>query len=160
MLFRSGTGSYLQRGHDKVVLLASDTVIGQVCGRLNETLFRDYLFRIDKGDKSDVVLESIKGLNPTTDRKELFQVYPQVRSILDRHIKDDACQALFNITGGFKGLIPPITHLAWTRYARPSTKLLYMHDTMPATVTLSPGQGGFEMREEIWIGKSIYVERN
>jgi len=139
---------FLQRGVDRAVLLVSDTTIGRVCGSINETLFRDYLFVTREGHRDDVIVEEIKGLNPSEENPELFKVYPQVRAIVDRYTADNECQPLFNITGGYKGLIPPLTHLAWTRYKERSPEVLYMHDSMKATITLSPRQDGLEMREE------------
>jgi CRISPR/Cas system-associated protein Csm6 len=138
----------LERGVDKAVLLNSDTAMGRMCGEINEILFRDYLFAAGKAGKDDVILEEIEGLNPRERDSKPFSVYPQVRAIVDRYAMGNKSQPLFNITGGYKGLIPPITHLAWTRYEKRSPRILYMHDSMRATVTvLKPAQDGQEMRE-------------
>jgi len=139
---------YLQHGVDKVVLLVSDTTLGRLCGSINETLFREYLFVTREGSRDDVMVEEITGLNPREENPEFFKVYRQVRDIVERYTAGNECQPLFNITGGYKGLIPPVTHLAWNQYKERSPEVLYMHDSMKATITLSPRQDGLEMREE------------
>jgi len=141
-----GSGSFLQPGRDKVVLLLSDTVPGRVCGNINRVLFREFLFRPKSPQEQDIVLETIKGLDASGEDPERFYIYPQVTEIIDRHAKDSESEVLFNIGGGYKGTIPAITHIAWTRYAD-RAKILYMHDSSKATVTLTPEQGGTAMRE-------------
>jgi hypothetical protein len=148
----------LQHGLDKVVLLVSDTVIGRVCGNINQALFGDYLFLPGDGSQEGAVIEEIKGLNPAPKKPEPFQkVYPQVRAILERYTAGNTSQLVFNISGGLKGLIPPITHLACTEYKGRSPEILYLHDTMRATVTLSPRQDGWKLDEEI--RPNYYVTR-
>lgn len=142
---RLGAG-FLKHGQDKVVLLLSNTLVGQVCGRLNAKVFREHLFRVSHGDETDVLLETIADLHPgerdpgdrrRTEKAGDFRIYPQIRTIVEKYLERNTHDAFFNITGSFKGIIPPITHLASSaRYERRS-RILYMHESMTATVTLS-----------------------
>jgi hypothetical protein len=134
-----GNGRLLTRGEDKVVLLQSNTLIGQMCGRINSELFQQHLFT---GSGEDVVMETINDLHPGEEDADKardaskFPIYPQIRDIVRRHLDDNLKEAVFNITGSFKGVIPAMTFLATTRYPHRSSRIIYLHESMEATVIL------------------------
>jgi hypothetical protein len=151
MAIRSGVLSLLQPGHDRIVLLASDTEVGKACGRINERLLRSAVFWRGGAAESDVVLKVLEGLNPKPkdENAPLPEISSQIRRIVEEHADSPDRELYVNITGGYKGTVPPLTHVCWSEKYRNRAKLLYMHETMRATVVLSPGQEGREMRETI-----------
>lgn len=150
-------GGSLLRGRDRVVFVVSKTLIGEMCGRLNEGIFREHLFR-GRG-KEEVVTEIIADFYPgEEDAKSAqpatsFQVYPQIRSIAGKHLDGNEEEAIFNITGSFKGWIPPIAHLATSRKYFRRAQVMYMHDSMDTTVRLTLPREGGDMLES----RSNYV---
>jgi hypothetical protein len=145
----------LRQGIDKVVLLLSNTELGKICGRLNEHIFRQFLFDPGPAFANDVLTETIQGLAPQAlgaGGHQLSAIYPQVLAHVQTYLDGNDAQAFFNITGSYKGVIPPITHICATRYPNRST-VLYMHDQMPATITLKFPDDGRRVDE-----KPIYVD--
>jgi putative CRISPR-associated protein (TIGR02619 family) len=118
-------------GGDKVVLVVSRTCIGQMAGRINQAIFREFLFTGDSGQ--EVCIETVDDLRlegVESEGGEVKSLSGQVRKIYEDH--RDRRTPLFNITGGFKGLIPAITVIASTE----GRTILYMHDSMSGAVRL------------------------
>ena len=114
-----------------MVLLVSRSCIGRMAGRINAAIFREHLF-VGKGDRevctetvNDLRLEGIRG-----DGEVAESLSAQARKIYHRHL--DSRTPLFNITGGFKGLIPVITIICM----RDNRTMLYLHDSMKGTIRL------------------------
>lgn len=138
----------LKAGRDKVVLLLSNTTLGQLCGRINKHLIEKYVFATP-AENEDVTTETIKLSSPEgfrTVAQDGHPIYPQILRVIEKHLDGNNAEAFFNITGSYKGLIPAITHICTTRYSNRST-ILYLHETMDATVTLKPTIEGTAMEE-------------
>ena len=137
----------LTAGEDKVVLLLSNTELGKVCGRLNEKLFCDYMFYPVPGKAVNVTTKTIEALSPTGLNERaatVYPIYPEISRIISELLDGNDAGAFFNITGSYKGLIPPITRICSKHQYRDRSTMLYMHESMPVTVALT-----FDDREEM-----------
>jgi putative CRISPR-associated protein (TIGR02619 family) len=134
-------GGPLDAGEDKVVLVVSRTCVGQMAGRINEALFREHLFT--GNGEPEVFTETVDDLRLEGIREEAGEaksLSDRIREICNDHA--DKRAPLFNITGGFKGLIPAITVIC----AEGNRPMLYMHESMKGVVRLQFKDG--RIREE------------
>jgi len=112
---------------DRVLLLASHTHEGQMAAEINEELMHCYLFK----PPASISCERVDDLNTTNDDfSGLFGTLAQILSRYDK--KSD--NLVFNVTGGFKGLIPPLTWLAEHQF--PGAPLFYLHEEMTSAVSI------------------------
>ena len=126
-------GGPLRSETDKVVLVVSRTCAGQMAGRINETIFREFLFQ--GNEEPEIVTEVINDLRLegiADDESDATSLTEQVGKIYERHANNQDRTPLFNITGGFKGLIPAVPIVC----ARAGTPLLYLHENMKGTISL------------------------
>jgi len=126
-------GGQLQANEDKVVLVVSRTCIGQMAGRINQALFREHLFE-GEGERK-VVIETVDDLRLEgihEEAGEAASLSEQMRRIFDGHAGSQCRTPIFNITGGFKGLIPAITVIC----REGGRTMLYLHESMDGTVRL------------------------
>lgn len=121
--------------HDRIVLLSSDTLLGEFAACINARLMHDHLFssRCSCGltfapgrpvQCRCVQIEILRGLEGT---KTGFEEIPvRLDEIFDRHASENT-EIIINITGGYKGVIPALAHRC-SLYQNAS--LYYMHEQM------------------------------
>ena len=131
-------GGPLKAGEDQVVLLVSRTCVGQMAGRINGALFREFLF-VGDGERSvsTKVIGDLQFEGIVDDGCEGMSLSSQVRKIYADHTTNNGRTPLVNITGGFKGVIPAISVIC----ADAGTTMLYLHDSMKGVVRLRFANG-------------------
>jgi hypothetical protein len=133
-----GLGGLFCSGLDRFVLMHSRSCIGYMAARINAACFRKYLFDGGAGGSSDVELEVINdlfihGLVSTVGVAESLS--EQITKIVQKYMnRTPDASAIFNITGSYKGVIPPVTDVA--SFVYPGSKILYMHESMDSGVVM------------------------
>ena len=112
----------INKEEDRVVLLASDTFSGVFCALMNQFYINENIALCEPGNGDDKDLRIIKGL----EAKEASRFVDGLNNLSDLLWEFDAEAAkqgrelIFNITGGYKGIIPFIAF-----YARAHRKKIY-----------------------------------
>jgi putative CRISPR-associated protein (TIGR02619 family) len=126
---------------DKIILLASETREGVLCAQVNAALMRRHFFHCECAAEvcPAVKLEVVKGLE-ANQKAGAMNTPENIASILRRY---NGPTRYFNITGGYKGAIPAISHLCATEFS--PCAMFYQHENAKATVRidLTPRQGSF-----------------
>lgn len=91
---------------DKIYLLHSDTVDGELCAKVNAELMKDLL----DWDVQVIKIDSLKIENVTTFQRGLNNLKNKVLNLLPPQEGWIKCM---NITAGYTGLVPYTTVLAW-----------------------------------------------
>ncbi len=102
----------LNEGQDKIILLNSDTPEGVFCARVIAHYFRKFIEMDNDMDKGVLKVEGLQVEN-AVDFKNcgLKALKGTVNSIIEKY--GGKREIIFNITGGFKAVIPYLTILAW-----------------------------------------------
>jgi putative CRISPR-associated protein (TIGR02619 family) len=135
LLFQPETdfpGPFLHDKEHKIILLASDTLEGILCARVNAALMRKLFFACTCSPETCVSVEVrvVKGLEaeqkdgPTHTRDNIAE-------IMRPHAQFNR---FFNITGGFKGAIPAISTLCATDFV--PCPMFYQHESVNSAVRI------------------------
>jgi CRISPR-associated protein (Cas_APE2256) len=124
---------------DAAVLLASNTAEGKLAAEVNAQVIHDMLLGETCACKGDVqyceriVVKPVPGLEPAKDKFEGL-----LQGLLTAVQPYKGLQAAFNVTGGFKGVIPYITWLTFENFK--NAPMYYQHEKMTtfARIRFSP----------------------
>ena len=113
---------------NKIVLLASNTAEGELAAHVNADVLHEMLL----GSKCDcagvlrtcrrVLVEVIRGMEPAKHFENLLD------GLTEKVRPYEGAKAAFNVTGGFKGVIPYITWLTFQKFK--GAPMYYQHEKM------------------------------
>lgn len=126
----------LNKNEDRVILLFSDTSSCAFCARSNAIYISKYIAQCELGNGQDKDVRKIHGME-AKEAKKFVEGLPRLKDLLDEFEQQANAQKrelVFNITGGYKGLIPLITFFS----RRLPHKTLYYLYQESELITITP----------------------
>ncbi len=156
---KHGIGKF-RGGRDRMVLLASDTHIGELAARVNAGLMHQFLLEGGCGCGADflkdglgangkcpsVKVEVVEGMEA---KEGLGRIGGTLKEICQRQAEGYE-KVLFNITGGYKGAIPLVTWLSLEVFGK-RPPLFYQHEEMLSVVRISLAAEGEPVVDELGV---------